>query len=121
MEFKNENNMSIKELLIECDAIFNTMSSSLSTTSSSSSATTTTTTTTITSTSLSTSITTMTKEKLVSIHEIFKRNEKLMEELKTLQSSLDDNSIKTDIIIEELKSNLNEIVRMYQEFVNIVA
>ena len=118
MEFKNENNMSIKELLIECDAIFNTMSSSLSTTSSSSAATTTTT---ITSTSLSTSITTMTKEKLVSIHEIFKRNEKLMEELKTLQSSLDDNSIKTDIIIEELKSNLNEIVRMYQEFVNIVA
>ena len=119
MEFKNENNMSIKELLIECDAIFNTLSSSLSTTTSSSAATTTTTT--ITSTSLSTSITTMTKEKLVSIHEIFKRNEKLMEELKTLQSSLEDNSIKTDIIVEELKSNLNEIVRMYQEFVNIVA
>jgi len=119
MEFKNENNMSIKELLIECDAIFNTMSSSLLTSSSAAAATTTTTT--ITSTSLSTSITTMTKEKLVSIHEIFKRNEKLMEELKTLQSSLEDNSIKTDIIIEELKSNLNEIVRMYQEFVNIVA
>ena len=116
MEFKNENNMSIKELLIECDAIFNTMSSSLSTSSSSSAAATTTTIT----TSLSTSITTMTKEKLVSIHEIFKRNEKLMEELKTLQSSLEDNRIKTDIIIEELKSNLNEIVRMYQEFVNIV-
>jgi hypothetical protein len=71
MEFKNENNMSIKELLIECDAIFNTMSSSLSTSSSSSAAAATTTIT----TSLSTSITTMTKEKLVSIHEIFKRND----------------------------------------------
>ena len=82
----------------------------------------------------------MTKEKLLSIHQIFKRNQTLMEELNTIQSSSEDDSIivipssstttenenkvdvsiKADMIIEEIKSNLNEIVRMYQEFSHIV-
>jgi len=84
--------MTINELLTECDAIFNSLDSSSSS-----------------STTLSSS--SSTKDKLLTIHKIMKRNEALMEELKT---SIEDS--KYNLIVKELNSNQSEIARIYQEF-----
>ena len=83
--------MTINELLAECDAIFNSLdSSSISST-----------------TTLSSS--SSTKDKLFTIHKIMKRNETLMEELKTV---IEDS--KYNLIVKEINCNQSEIARIYQ-------
>ena len=90
--------MTINELLAECDAIFNSLdSSSISST-----------------TTLSTSSSSSTKDKLFTIHKIMKRNETLMEELKTV---IEDS--KYNLIVKEINCNQSEIARIYQEFDHI--
>lgn len=96
MDFQIKDNMTLNELINECNAIFNTLDSSKSSSS--------------TSLNIQSS---MSKEKLLTIHGIFKRNEILMEELKTSTDS------KFNIIVKEINSNMNEIVRMYQDFERI--
>jgi len=85
--------MTINELLTECDAIFNSLDSSSSTILSSSSS---------------------TKDKLLTIHKIMKRNEALMEELKIV---IEDS--KYNLIVKEINCNQSEIARIYQEFDHI--
>ena len=77
--------MTINELLTECDAIFNSLDSSSSSSS--------------------------TKDKLLTIHKIMKRNEALMEELKIV---IEDS--KYNLIVKEINCNQSEIARIYQEF-----
>ena len=83
--------MTINELLTECDAFFNSLDSASSSTTLSSSS--------------------STKDKLLTIHKIMKRNEALMEELKT---AIEDS--KYNLIVKEMNSNQSEIARIYQEF-----
>ena len=92
--------MTINELIDECNSIFNTLdsSSTLSTSSSSS----------IVPPNIS-------KDKLLAIHGIIKRNEALMEELRA--STIEDTKFK--IIKREIYHNMSEIVRMYQDFERI--
>lgn len=94
MDVKIKDNLTTQDLLAECNAIFNSLE--ISSTS---------------MPSLSTISSSTTKDKLLTIHGIMKRNETLMEELK---KPIED--IKHNIIVNEIKNNMNEIVRMYQDF-----
>ena len=95
MDISIVDKMTINELLTECDAIFNSLDSSSSTT-------------------LLASSSSSTKDKLLTIHKIMKRNEALMEELKTV---IEDS--RYNLIVKEINCNQSEIARIYQEFDHI--